>query len=206
MLTQLRQYMINADHPTLLADSLEKPAAVLVAITDEPNDPKVILTRRADTLSSHSGEVSLPGGKWELEDPSLEHTALREAEEEIGLNPEQVEVLGPLPMLQTWRGVNVAPYVGVVPRNLIHTPNPGELDAIFEVPVRFFLSDQRIRTDVFQRSIGHTWSPAYQFEDYEIWGFTARLLISLFNDALGSNIERDNVAPIKDWGTINSLI
>ncbi len=205
MLQQLKYYLDSTGHQPPAAHQLDMPAAVLIPITDNPSQPSVILTRRADHLSSHSGEVSLPGGKWEPQDENLLQTALRETREEIGLCPSQVEVLGALPIYQTWRGVNVVPFVGVVPTNAKLTPNEGELDAIFEVPLAFFLDDPRIRTDVFQRTIGHTWSPAYQFDEYEIWGFTARVLVSFLNDALDLGIGRDSSAPVKDWGSVRSL-
>lgn len=98
----------------------------------------VILTKRADHLNSHSGEVSLPGGKWELQDDSLMRTALRETHEEIGMEPHWVDVISTLPVAHTWQGIEVTPYVGIVAENLPLTPNPNELDAIFEVPLSFF--------------------------------------------------------------------
>lgn len=199
MLNRVRSYLAESSLAAPIVGQIDSPAAVLIAITDSATEPMVVLTKRAENLSTHSGEVSLPGGKWESQDRTLEQTALREAHEEIGLDPRLVEVLGPLPVFQTWRGVNVAPFVGVVPSGLQLTPNPGELDAIFQVPLSFFESDQRIRTDLFERDIGHVWSPAYDFEGYEIWGFTARLLVNFLNDALGLGIDRENPAPVKDW-------
>ncbi|MGH1371086.1 MAG: CoA pyrophosphatase [Cellvibrionaceae bacterium] len=199
MLQQLRSYLAASSVQAPEATDLSKPAAVLIALTDSPDNPSIVLTRRSQHLSSHSGEVSLPGGKWDFEDGSLETTALREAHEEIGLDPGLVEVLGALPVFQTWQGVEVTPIVGVVPETLNLTPNLDELDAIFQVPVQFFLDDQRLRTDIFERKIGHIWSPAYEFEGFEIWGFTARLLVNFIGEAFDAQIQRDNPAPVKDW-------
>lgn len=199
MIERLRRYLEASSYEPPSLSDLPDPAAVLIAITDHPEAPEVVLTRRAVHLNNHSGEVSLPGGKWEPQDPSLMHTALRETEEEIGLPPEQVEVLGCLPVFQTWKGINVIPFVGVIPQELVFIPNYDELDAIFQVPLSFFMKDQRTRTDVFQREVGHLWSPAYDFNGYEIWGFTARLLVNLLNDVYQLDIQRDNPAPIRDW-------
>ncbi len=199
MLERLRQYLDDTTCVPPAVGALPDPAAVLVAVTDHPRTPAVILTRRAVHMSTHSGEVSLPGGKWEPGDRTLLETALRESHEEIGLLPEQVDVLGALPVFQTWRGINVAPFVGLVPDDVVLTPNYDELDAIFRVPLAFFFEDKRIRTDVFERQVGHLWSPAYEFDGYEIWGFTARLLVNFLNEAFELNINRDSPAPIKDW-------
>lgn len=177
-------------------------AAVLLALTDIEDDPRVLLTRRALHLSSHSGEVSLPGGKWDEQDDSLEQTALREAWEEIGLLPASVNVLSPLGVISTRQGVAVAPYVGIVPAGLDLKPNLDELDAIFQLPLSFLLGDQRIRTDIYHRDNETFWSPAYEYEGFEIWGFTARLLVEFVNEMLDAGIERENPAPIKDWGEV----
>lgn len=199
MLQQLRSHLAASPLQAPNAADLNKPAAVLIALTNTPENPSVVLTRRSQHLSSHSGEVSLPGGKWDPEDGSLEITALREAHEEIGLEPELVEVLGALPVFQTWQGVQVAPIVAVVPEILTLTPNLDELDAIFQVPLQFFLDDKRLRTDIFERKVGHIWSPAYEFEGFEIWGFTARLLVNFISEAFEVEIKRENPAPVKDW-------
>lgn len=199
MLQQLRSYLAASPIQAPKATDLNKPAAVLIALTNTPENPSVVLTRRSQHLNSHRGEVSLPGGKWDREDGSLRTTALREAHEEIGLEPGFVEVLGALPVLQTWQGVEVAPFVGVVPEGLVLTPNLDELDAIFQVPVQFFIDDRRVRTDIFERNLGHVWSPAYEFEGFEIWGFTARLLTNFISNAFDIEIGRDNPAPVKDW-------
>ncbi len=199
MLQQLRSYLAASTVQAPKATDLSKPAAVLIAVTNTPENPSIVLTRRSQHLSSHSGEVSLPGGKWDPEDGSLKTTALRETHEEIGLEPGLVEVLGALPVFQTWQGIEVTPFVGVVPEKLVLTPNLDELDAIFQVPLQFFIDDQRLRTDIFERNVGHVWSPAYEFDGFEIWGFTARLLVNFISGAFDVDIGRDNPAPVKDW-------
>ena len=184
---------------TVTADSGPFPqqAAVLVALTDHPQDPQVVLTKRAQHLSTHSGEVSFPGGKWDPEDEHLLHTALRESEEEIGLPPAVVDVLAPLKARSTGRGIKVTPFVGIVPADIPLTPNPAELDAVFHVPVSFFLADRRIRTDYYRRADREFWAPAYHFDGFEIWGFTAGVLVALLNQAYEADIRVDNPAPVR---------
>ncbi len=107
-------------------------AAVLIAITNEP-DPKVLLTRRSAYLNSHAGEVSFPGGKRDATDTSNIVIALREAQEETGLNPFEVELIGDLPMHRARNGMLVKPVVGLIPAGLELNPQPSEIDRIFYV-------------------------------------------------------------------------
>lgn len=175
-------------------------AAVLIALTSAP-DPEIILTKRAGHLSSHSGEVSLPGGKWDQSDRSLLHTALRESHEEIGLEPSLVEILGGMsPRFTRW-DVLVTPYVGIVPQSVELIPNLDELDNIFKVPLSYFLeADNRARTDLFDRRNKSYWAPAYMFKGYEIWGFTAGLLVDFLNGFFDAGIVAESTAPVRRWG------
>ncbi|WP_237065994.1 NUDIX hydrolase [Microbulbifer guangxiensis] len=175
---------------------LEGHAAVLLALTDEP-DPEVILTLRSQHLSTHSGEVSFPGGRWEPGDRSLKYTALRETEEEIGLPPEEVRILGPLWPRSTRWNVRVTPWLGVVSADVELYPNPGELDAIFRVPLSFFLEDPRIRTDRITIDEHAIYLPAYQFQDYEIWGFTAGILTEFLVKILDADITHRKDVPLR---------
>ncbi|TQV66130.1 CoA pyrophosphatase [Exilibacterium tricleocarpae] len=175
-------------------------AAVLVALTDNDSDPHILLTKRAEHLSTHSGEVSFPGGKWDPEDDHLLATALRESHEEIGLRPERVEVLAPLKARRTGRGVKVTPFVGIVPEDIQLIPSPDELDAVFSVPVSFLLRDQRVRTDLYRLQDREFWAPAYHFDGFEIWGFTAGVLVTFLNQVYQAGIEVDNPAPVRVFG------
>ncbi|MFA0813163.1 NUDIX hydrolase [Microbulbifer epialgicus] len=171
-------------------------AAVLIALTEEP-DPQVILTKRSTNLSTHSGEVSLPGGRWDTTDPSLQYTALREAEEEVALPMDAVRMLGPLwPRTTRWQ-VPVTPWVGVISPDIELFPNPGELDAVFRVPLSFFLADPRIRTDRITIDNCAIYLPAYEYENYEIWGFTAGVLTEFLVRILGASIGRRDDVPLR---------
>lgn len=175
---------------------LEGHAAVLLALTNEP-DPNIILTLRSRELSTHSGEVSLPGGRWDRTDPSLEFTALRETEEEIGLPSDQIRLLGPLwPRTTRWQ-VHVTPWLGVISPDAVLVPNPGELEAIFRVPLSFFLTDPRIRTDRITIDKRAVYLPAYHYQGYEIWGFTAGVLTEFLVKILGAPIGRRDDVPLR---------
>lgn len=174
-----------------------RQAAVLMAFTNE-RDPKLVLTKRSSQLTRHSGEVSFPGGWLDDTDRDLAHTALREAHEEVGLEPTAVELLGNWRSRYARGGIRVQPVVGVIDDAHQLAPNPDELDAVFKVPLSFFLDDPRVRTDVFSEDGQEFWIPAYHYEGFEIWGFTAGLLVDLLNMALGAGIVRDHsTAPVR---------
>lgn len=188
MIELLRQQLIElqpVDH--WRESSFRSEAAVLLAITDEP-EPHLILTRRADHLKSHRGEVALPGGKIDPTDASFVAAALRESHEEINLLPSAVEVLGQLDPMVTRFGVKVTPVVGIIVPDIPLTPNPDELDSIFRVPLGFFLRDERARTDRGTVN-GHAVAvPCWHWQGYEIWGVTAIIIVNFMNRVLGQNI------------------
>lgn len=151
-------------------------AAVLLAITEEA-DPKIILTRRAAHLKSHPGQVAFPGGKREQQDLNLYSTALREAEEEIGLLPSQVQPLGALSDVLAINTLRVTPYVGLVPAGLKLQPCEEELDAIFSLPLSWLQQDPRTHTDLIQLDDNtKLYVPSYNYAGYTIWGLSAIIL------------------------------
>ncbi|HYO44655.1 MAG TPA: CoA pyrophosphatase [Candidatus Limnocylindrales bacterium] len=162
------------------ADASARPAAVLVLLfPDQHGDARLVLTERADFGGHHSGEVSFPGGRAEPGDADLVATALREAAEEIGLDPAAagVRVLGTLSM--QWIPVSnftVTPVVAVAERRPILTPQPSEVVAILEAPVAAFLPDGELIW--VEREI-RGWDlrfAAYPVEGLGVWGMTARVL------------------------------
>ncbi|KXJ57777.1 CoA pyrophosphatase [Neptuniibacter pectenicola] len=162
-------------------------ASVLIALTDH-DDPEVILTKRAATLSTHSGEIAFPGGKYDETDTDLLFTALREAHEEVGLLPSSVDVIGPLGQVLSKHGLQVTPWVGVVPKTVELVPNPGELDEVFSVPLSFFLADQRYSTDEIRFKGKSLYVPAWEYQGHIIWGLTAYMLVELLNEGCGADI------------------
>lgn len=188
MLDTLRQGMKNlqpVDHWSTAVPRGE--AAVLLAFTDEP-ETQLILTRRADHLKSHRGEVALPGGKIDAADENFVMAALRESQEEIALPPSAVEVLGELDPMVTRFGVKVTPVVGIIAPDIPLTPNPDELDSIFRVPLSFFLRDERTRTDRGTVNGFSVAVPCWHWQGYEIWGVTAIILVNFMNRVLGQHI------------------
>ncbi len=164
-----------------LSMSGQQPAAVLLALTDE-TEPRVILTQRAMHMPTHQGQVAFPGGKVDDTDADEVATALREAEEEVALNPQQVTIVGPMGQVYSRHGFVVTPIVGVVPATVIEelTPDPGELDHVFAVPVEFFLNDTPYMRPV-EMLPGHFQVPTFQYGDFTIWGMTAFVLAEFLN-------------------------
>lgn len=162
-------------------------AAVLMPIT-RTHEPEILLTLRSSNLSTHGGEVAFPGGRRDAEDLSLEHTALREATEEVGLPSGMVELLGPLSPLISRYGIKVTPYVGLVPDYVEYHANDAEIASVFFVPLRFFCQPpQELRwyTDPEGRVRP---VPSYYYGEYKIWGLTALMIIELVNLAFDAGI------------------
>ena len=155
-------------------------AAVMVLITDSIS-PEIIFTLRSKHLNQHAGEVCFPGGKWELQDNSLLTTALRETHEEIGLSPNVIDVLGALPARTTRSGARVQPFVGKIPAECRFNLNHHELEELFTVPLSAFQQGLQVRTDVFERNGQRFRFPAYVYQGFEIWGFTAGVTSELLS-------------------------
>jgi 8-oxo-dGTP pyrophosphatase MutT (NUDIX family) len=154
------------------------PAAVLVAVVDRPQ-PTVILTVRTDTVRKHAGQISFPGGRIDPEDDGPVAAALREAEEEIALPPEEVEIIGIADRYRTITGYEVTPVIGVVPPDLPLRPQPAEVAAIFEAPLDYLLDPkhQLIRTVEWRGA-----ERCYYEIDWQgrrIWGATAAMIVNL---------------------------
>ena len=155
-------------------------AAVLVPVVAHPGGLTVLFTQRTTQLRSHSGQVSFPGGRAEAGDASAEFTALREAEEEIGLARDRVEILARLPEYHTRTGFRVTPVVGAVTPPLELAPDPREVESVFEVPLAFLLDERNRerRTREFQgKTVGYY---VFEYQDRVIWGATAGMLVNLY--------------------------
>lgn len=174
---------------TLIAD-LQTPAAVLVAITDDKHNPEVILTRRAQHLPTHKGQIAFPGGKADPDDADLVATALREAYEEVALKPEAVAVVGKMGQVLSRQGFVVTPVIGVVPTSVVNQlmPNLGELDRIFTVPLRFFV-DTKPQMDALPLAEGVKQVPSFYYDEYRIWGMTAFILAEFVNLVYDARID-----------------
>ena len=152
-------------------------AAVLVAITDRPA-PGLILTLRHADLRTHAGQVAFPGGRIDVGEDARA-AALREAHEELGLDPTEVHILGEADPYHTVTGYGVTPVVGLVAPDLALTPNPAEVADWFEAPLDFVLDpiNQRRMSVEYQGRIRHYYKIDWQ--DRHIWGATAAMLVNL---------------------------
>lgn len=160
-----------------------REAAVLIPVVGG-SDPSVIFTVRTDTVRSHKGQISFPGGSKDRGDASLRHAALRETEEEIGLDPSTVEVLGELDTFPTFvSGYVVTPFVGWIADEPLLTPNPSEVADVLEVPLEELREE--IRLDPGFEHRGRTYpTEAWIWRDHIIWGVTARI-VRQFLEVLG---------------------
>ncbi len=165
----------------------QKRASVLIPLLERGGEIRVLLTRRADALRSHSGQVSFPGGKQDPGDPSALHTALRETREEIGLLPDQVEILGTLDQIISLHHYLVTPFVGWISSSFIPRLNPMEIESVFEVPLAFLMNPENHWSEELRRRSIPVISHHFQYGEYDIWGLTAKLLIRLLEIGLGHN-------------------
>lgn len=166
----------------------EVDAAVLMVLTAE-EEPSFILTRRATHLSSHAGEVAFAGGKCDPQDLSREMTALRESQEEIGLAPSQVEIIGRMGLFVSRAGLRVQPFIGLVAPEVALTANPEEIESIFRVPLRFFL-EQPLEFTHHIHFMGNEFiAPCFNYAGYVIWGLTAYMIVDLMNRAFEAGID-----------------
>jgi 8-oxo-dGTP pyrophosphatase MutT (NUDIX family) len=169
--------------PRVSAAPDARPAAVLIPILASTSEPRLVFTRRTDTLSRHAGEISFPGGLLDPgEDPA--EAALREAEEELGIAPDDVELLGALEPVHTRvTGVLIVPFVGLLWRDPRFTPNAAEIAEVLEYP----LADLAARAEVREFEHEGRWfqTNVFDMDGNVIWGATGHIL-QVFLDVLAS--------------------
>lgn len=158
-----------------------RAAAVLVPLVDRPQSMSVLLTLRNSSLPHHAGQISFPGGRIEATDTSAADTALRETKEEIGLARESIEVVGRLDDYITGTGFLVAPIVGLIRPPYTLAPDPSEVEAVFEVPLAFFLDPANHRRESRMFNGVERRFYAMPYGDKYIWGATAAMLMNLYD-------------------------
>jgi 8-oxo-dGTP pyrophosphatase MutT (NUDIX family) len=160
-------------------EGLVVPAAVLVPLVNRPGGLTLLLTERSADLPDHAGQISFPGGRVEPTDPDVTSAALREAEEEIGLAPATVTILGTLGNYETVTGYHVTPVVGWLEPPFDVAPDPLEVADVFEVPLAFLLEPANQQKHF--RMVGDIRRDYYAipFENRYIWGATAAMLMML---------------------------
>lgn len=156
-----------------------RKAAVLIALVERNDELHIILTERALHLRHHPGQVSFPGGKHEQFDANLQQTAIRETAEEIGINPDLVEIIGQLAPLNTSSRFEVFPFIAFVDNSFTLKVDTQEVKAAFELPLRFLLDNKHFHLQhlVANKKRHYTYCIAYQ--NYLIWGATAQMLKNL---------------------------
>ncbi len=159
------------------------PASVLLPIIERPQGLTMLFTQRTAHLTDHGGQVSFPGGRADQEDSSPIHTALREAEEEIGLQRRHIDVIGTLPDYMTGTGYHVTPVVALVTPPFELRAEPFEVAEIFEVPLAFLMNGlhHQRRTVELPNGAGRRTFYAMPYERFFIWGATAGMLRNLFH-------------------------
>lgn len=160
---------------------LEKPpvpAAVLVPLV-MAESPKILLTKRTAHLKKHAGQVSFPGGRIDPDDAHPEAAALREAQEEIALDPASVEVVGRMEDYVTGTGYRITPVLGLLPPDLLYRPSPHEVEAVFELPLHVLLDPDAPRRQ--RQHVRGEWREywVWPHPEHFIWGATAAILVHL---------------------------
>jgi 8-oxo-dGTP pyrophosphatase MutT (NUDIX family) len=172
---QVRAVLAGRERVTI-ADQVLTCSAVLIPLLFKAGEWHVVVTQRTQTVEHHKGQISFPGGVCEAGDASLVATALRETYEEIGVPPEEVEVLGALDDLRTITHFVVTPFVGVIDHPFRYRTNVHEVDSVVEVPISFLLDPAHLRIEQFEYQ-GHYHDVFFwDYGAYTVWGATARML------------------------------
>lgn len=177
LVAQIQRKLESTPPKLLNLPGLElRDSAVLVPLVERGGAPHVIFTRRLETLRSHGGQYSFPGGATDPEDPTPVHTALRETEEELRIPRAAVKVIGMLDELPTITQYRIRPVVGVVPSELAYEPSPEEIAEVVEVPLLRLLDPASTRTERWMLRGAARDVFLYDYQGHVIWGATARIV------------------------------
>lgn len=177
-------------NPHYKNDTPLRPAAVLLSLIKREGGATVLFTRRTDHLEHHPGQISFPGGHVDDSDDSPQMTALRETQEECGIDPANIKIIGRVNTYLTGTGFSVTPIVGIITPPFDMSPDPIEVAEIFEVPLAFIMdpNNHQRETRVFDGDL--TWyTYAMPYNDYHIWGITAGILRNFYEIVSGEKIE-----------------
>ena len=173
--------ILDCREKTCIQDERLKRAAVLIPLFKKNGEYHILFTRRSDKVEHHKGQISFPGGRTDPGDTDFLATALREAEEEMGISPEDVRILGELDDICTVTDFCVAPFVGLIPYPYPFKINRDEIEEMIEVPLTVLIDPGKFRRE-FRGGRGQLW-PVYYFqhEHHTIWGATASILKQLLD-------------------------
>jgi 8-oxo-dGTP pyrophosphatase MutT (NUDIX family) len=177
---RLRELLLTPEQAAALDAPGKTDAAVLVPLYAGDDGLVVVLTERRADLRRHAGEISFPGGRQDEPDEDLRLTALREAEEEIGLSPDEVELAGALPPVGTFvTSYRVFPFVGLIKPGHVWRPQETEVEAVLELPLRELAAGHEMQR-LIRRGVPFR-TPTYTVDGHFVWGATARMLQSLLD-------------------------
>ena len=182
MLNKIRQGFAN--HHPLKNSQIQKRASVIIPLLEVECEVFVMLTQRSKRLRSHAGQVSFPGGKQDQRDANSLETAIRETREEIGLPKEKIEIIGTLDQILSLHHYLVTPFVAIIPGDFVPIPNEDEIDAVFKVPLSFFMKNDQHWTEEFETPFAKVIVHHFEFEGFDIWGLTAKLILRLLEIGL----------------------
>jgi 8-oxo-dGTP pyrophosphatase MutT (NUDIX family) len=175
--------LLQSRNPRKLPPEGFRPAAVLVPIQEMPEGEHLVFIQRAPTLSTHGGEIAFPGGIVELEDSGPWDTALRESSEEIGLDPKSVTILGELDQVTTASVHLVTPVVGLIPYPCTFRISPWETARVFAAPIERLMAPDCLRAE--ESPVPGRFAYHFYFQNWDIWGATARITKQLLELAYG---------------------
>ena len=154
-------------------------ASVLIPILTFKKDLEILLTKRSNNLKNHPGQIAFPGGKKDQSDSSPIETALRETQEEVGLNPKNVEIIASLPSHKTATGFVIKPYLGLINQPFSEILRQGEVDEVFTVPYEYILNEKNFSIQTRKWNGSQRSYYVVPYGPYYIWGATARILLNL---------------------------
>ncbi len=183
MLKKIRDNL--AEYHTKKNLQIQKRASIIIPLVESNGEIFIMLTQRSYSLTSHAGQVAFPGGKQDPNDASSLDTALRETNEEIGLPKAKVEILGTLDQILSLHYYLVTPFVAVIPDDFIPIPNSDEIQIVFRVPLTFFMTTGNHWAEEIETQFAKVFVHHFEFEGYDIWGLTAKLILRLLEIGLG---------------------
>lgn len=173
-------HRFNPGHPRLTQAKALRDAAVLIPVVDHGRDATVLLTKRAEKLRNHSGQVAFPGGTIDATDASPQAAALRETFEEIGLGPDRIEIIGRMPDYVAGSGYRIVPVLAIVKPGFTLSLNADEVDAAFEVPLSFLMDPANHARDSRMWNDLEWFFYDMPYGDRRIWGVTAGIVRTLY--------------------------
>jgi 8-oxo-dGTP pyrophosphatase MutT (NUDIX family) len=181
--------LLQSREPKNLTGDHYKLAAVLVPIQERDDGDHLVLTKRAEQLNHHRGQVAFPGGRVDPDDRSELAAALRESHEEIGIDPSDVRVLGRLDQVTAAYDFVVTPFIGVIPPFYEFRLNPAETDTVFSVPIASLLEPKCV---VIADHLSSHGEPVYHFycNGWDIWGATARIIVQFLDLVYGYRVKK----------------